>query len=506
MNHGPRRTSASLVAALAVALLLVSLASASPAAAETFLSGYVTNEESPSLTKFNATTNQVDEQVEDQLEAPGQIAITADAAKAYVGEACHEVEPNHGTVVQSEVPSSGISRSIQLSTEGCASAIAISPKPDVGDTGETVWVVDGDEVFPIDSSDNSVGRPILPPDPCPASGCNGAEILQDVNDIAISPDGNTLYMLYTEEVLEGEHCQECGDDTSVDDLLLAFEVGGATAIPGEPVAVAIGKGKSVAVSADGGTAFTTTTSCHIDQICINTLDVYSLGPDPVRTNSQTFSLTEAGQIVLDPNGRWAWVAQTPGTFFLGASIETFELETGPPYEDEGHEFDEDDPIALAVAPDAKTLYVGFHDRETIAALETEGQGEVEIPVGEGAVGGIAITPAQAPEAKLEVHAGGEAEPTYFDASGSQITCNSAVCAEIAKYDWNFGDGKEETTTTPTTQHSYLGPGPFTATVTETSSEGVSTETIYGGHMMLENGGPQARATETVTLPTLATQA
>jgi hypothetical protein len=501
-----RGTKRVIVAIVSAVVLVSALASASPAAAETFLSGYVTNEESPGLTKFNATTNQVDEQVEDQLEAPGKIALTADATKAYVGETCNEVEPNHGTVVESEVPSFSSSESIHLSTEGCASAIAISPRPDLGDSGETVWVVVGDEVFPIDSSDNSVGSPILPPPPCPPSGCNGAEVLQSVDDIALSPDGNTLYMLYTEEVLEGEHCMECGNDTSVDDQLVAVEVGGATAIPGEPAAGAIGQGRSLAVSADGRKAFTTTAVCHIDQICINALDSYSLGPEPVRTNSQTFSLTEAGQILLDPNGRWAWVAQTPGTFFLGESIETFDLETGPPYEDEDREFDEDDPIALAVNPDAKTLYVGFHDRETIAALETEGQGEVEIPVGEGPVGGIAITPAQAPEAKLEVHAGAEAEPTYFDASGSQITCNSAECSEIVKYDWNFGDGVEETTTTPTTQHTYVGSGPFTATVTETSSDGVSTEPLYDGHVMLENGGPQARATQIVTPPTLATHA
>jgi Domain of unknown function DUF11/PKD domain len=501
-----RRTRKAFITIVSAVVVLTALASASSAAAETFLSGYVTNGESSSLTKFNATTNQVDEQVEDQLEEPGQIAINADATKAYVGETCNEIEPNHGTVVESEVPSFGLSQSIQLSTEGCASAIAISPKADVGDSGETVWVVDGDAVFPIDSADDSVGRPIIPPDPCPSSGCVGAEILQSVNDIAISPDGNTLYMLYTEEVLEGEHCQECGDDTSVDDQLIAFEVGGATAVPGQPVTGAIGQGKSLAISADGRKAFTTTTSCHIDQICINALDSYSLEPDPAFLTSQTFSLTEAGQILLDPNGRWAWVAQTPGTLFLGESIETFELETGPPYEDEDREFDENDPIALAVSPDAKSLYVGFHDRESIAALETEGQGEVEIPVGEGPVGGIAITPAQAPEAKLEVHAGGEAEPTYFDASGSQITCNSAECSEIVKYEWNFGDGNEETTTGPTTQHTYLGSGPFTATVTETSSDGVSTEPLYNGHVMLENGGPQARATQIVTLPTLATQA
>jgi Domain of unknown function DUF11/PKD domain len=491
--------------AIVSAVVVLAFASASSAAAETFLSGYVTNGESSSLTKFNATTNQVDEQVEDHLEEPGQIAINASATKAYVGETCHEIEPNHGTVVESEVPS-GLSQSIQLSTEGCASAIAISPKPDLGDSGETVWVVVGDEVFPIDSADDSVGRPLVPPEPCPPSGCDGAEVLQSVNDIAVSPDGNTLYMLYTEEDIEGEHCQECGDDTSSDDKLVAFEVSGTIAIESQPVAVGIGQGKSLAISADGRTALTTTTSCHLLQICVNALDTYSLEPDPVFAHSQTFSLTEAGQVLIDPNGRWAWVAQTPGTLFLGESIETFELETGPPYEDEDREFDENDPIALAVSPDAKTLYVGFHDRETIAALETEGQGEVEIPVGEGPVGGIAITPAQAPEAKLEVHAGGEAEPTYFDASGSQITCNSAECSEIVKYEWNFGDGSEETTTGPTTQHTYLGSGPFTATVTETSSDGVSTEALYDGHVMLENGGPQARATVTVTLPTLATQA
>jgi hypothetical protein len=493
-----------IVAIVSAVVLMSALASASPAAAEDFLSGYVANEDSPSLTKFNTTTNEFDETLEDQLGEPGDIAVTADGTKAYVGESCNLIEPNDGTLTEVPTDEPGFFK-VKITNEGCVSQIAISPKADVGDSGETVWVVIGDGVYPVDSNDESAGAPIFPPEEC-RSGCPGEQVLQSVNDIALSPNGETLYMLYTNETIREENGEVIENFA---DKLLAFEVGGSEPVQmGEPKPIELAEGMSLAITANGTKALVTSTSCALLTFCANSLAAFTLEPEPVFEHAQLFELTEAGKIVITPNERLAFVAQHPGTIFKGETLEGFELETGPPYEDFWfREFDLNEPKALALTPDGHTIYVGFHDRSTIEAIAIEPEGEeTEIPVGEGPVGGIAIAAAQAPQAKLEVHAAKEGEPTQFDASESTIECDSVQCSEIAEYKWSFGDGSIETTTVPTTQHTYEAAGPFTATVTEVSSYGVSTERLYDGHETLENGGPQAMATAAVTLPTLATQA
>jgi hypothetical protein len=52
------------------------------------------------------------------------------------------------------------------------------------DSGETVWVVIGDGVYPIDSADESPGAPIFPPEECP-SGCVGEQLIQAVERATI---------------------------------------------------------------------------------------------------------------------------------------------------------------------------------------------------------------------------------------------------------------------------------------------------------------------------------
>ena len=215
----PRGGTKRVIVAIVSALVLVTaLASASPAAAEDFLSGYVSNEDSPSLTKFNTTTNEFDETLEDQLGEPGPIAVTADGTKAYVGESCNLIEPNDGTLTEVPTSQPGFFK-IKITNEGCVSQIAISTKADVGDTGETVWAVIGDGAYPVDSHDESVGTPISPPEEC-RSGCVGEQVIQSVNDIALSPNGETLYMLYTNETIrEGGNGEILETDA---DKLLAF--------------------------------------------------------------------------------------------------------------------------------------------------------------------------------------------------------------------------------------------------------------------------------------------
>jgi PKD domain/Domain of unknown function DUF11 len=497
-----RGTKKVIVALVSAIVLVAALASASPAAAEDFLSGYVANEESPSLTKFDTTTNEGVETVGDELGEPASIVMPADGSSFFATESCDALENNGGTLLHVSLEGNILGR-IELASESCIKKIAMSSKADVGDSGETVWAVIGDEAVPVDSADGSVGRAIVPPASCP-NGCVGEQVIDYVNDVALSPDGNTLYVLYTEKTIRA--APEEILETYIDKLV-TYEVGGASAVQvTEPTFVAISEGKSIAVSGNGRKAFISSSLCAIHQLCTSDLTTFELGPDPNPNTqqSQNVDLTEGGQVLQMPDENYLWVAQDPETLIKGEAAEVFETDTGPPYSSFFREFDLNDPIALAAVPDEGSIYVGFHDRSSIAALTVDG--ETEIPVGEGPVGGIVLTPAQAPDAKLTVHPAGLNQSTKFDASESTITCDAQQCSEIAEYKWNFGDGSEETTTVPTTEHTYRSAGPFEASVTEVSSYGVSTELITSGHQVTVDGGPQARAAVTVTLPALVTRA
>jgi hypothetical protein len=82
----------------------------------------------------------------------------------------------------------------------------------------------------------------------------------------------------------------------------------------------------------------------------------------------------------------------------------------------------------------------------------------------------------------------------FDASASTPTDGS-----IASYYWNFGDGFTATTTSPTTTHVYAFSGVFTATATETSPAGTSTDKVFTGQTMSRNGKRSAKATARVEI-------
>jgi PKD repeat protein len=109
---------------------------------------------------------------------------------------------------------------------------------------------------------------------------------------------------------------------------------------------------------------------------------------------------------------------------------------------------------------------------------------------------IAVTPDQAPIARLSVTRAPVGSPTTFDASGSTVAFGT-----IASYAWDFGDGTTDVTATPITTHNYTG-GSYTASVTLTSSAGTSTGRVFTGQTMTRNGGLRARATSLGSLAQL----
>jgi PKD repeat protein len=111
---------------------------------------------------------------------------------------------------------------------------------------------------------------------------------------------------------------------------------------------------------------------------------------------------------------------------------------------------------------------------------------------------LAITPDQAPVAKIAVTPRVAGQPTSFDASASTVRFGT-----ITSYAWSFGDGSPTlTTTTPTVTHVYAAPGSYTATVTETDSAGTSTTKVFTGQTMSRRGDPSAIATAGVQIAML----
>jgi YVTN family beta-propeller protein len=154
------------------------------------------------------------------------------------------------------------------------------------------------------------------------------------------------------------------------------------------------------------------------------------------------------------------------------------------------------PYGIAATPDSKTVYVTNSNDSTVTPIDTAtNTAGTAIPDG-NSPRSIAIQPDQAPVASFTVTGGAPGVATTFDASASTVQFGS-----ITRYDWNFGDGTVQTTSTPTTTHVYAAAGTYTATVTETDSAGTSTAKVYTGQSFSQFGGPLATTSRSVVIST-----
>lgn len=105
---------------------------------------------------------------------------------------------------------------------------------------------------------------------------------------------------------------------------------------------------------------------------------------------------------------------------------------------------------------------------------------------------MAITPDQTPTARFKSMTNGP--EVTFDASAS-----SSPIGSIALYAWDFGDGQTTTTRSPTILHGYKVGGTFEVTLKVTNTAGTSTALTFTGQTASNNGGPSAKATQTITI-------
>ena len=143
---------------------------------------------------------------------------------------------------------------------------------------------------------------------------------------------------------------------------------------------------------------------------------------------------------------------------------------------------------LFFTPDGKFGYVTLNDR-SVGVIDTATGAVVRTVSVRGVPRGPAVTPDQAPVAKVKVTPAPAGHQTHFDASASTVRYGT-----IAGFAWNFGDGTTATTSTPVTTHVYTAPGTYTVKLTETSSGGTSTTKVFTGTTMSRNGGPSAVTT------------
>ncbi len=143
---------------------------------------------------------------------------------------------------------------------------------------------------------------------------------------------------------------------------------------------------------------------------------------------------------------------------------------------------------LFFTPDGRFAYVSLNDH-SVAVIDTSRDAIVRTVRVRGVPRGPAVTPDQAPAARMAVTPAPAGQRTRFDASASTVRYGT-----IASYAWNFGDGTKATTAAPVINHVYAAPGTYLVKLTETSSGGTSTTKVFTGETMSRNGGPSAVAT------------
>jgi 6-phosphogluconolactonase (cycloisomerase 2 family) len=160
------------------------------------------------------------------------------------------------------------------------------------------------------------------------------------------------------------------------------------------------------------------------------------------------------------------------------------------------------PVALAPTPDGRWLYVSNIDSDDVSAFRIKPGGELkELDGSPFRTGGeqpafqsIAVLPDQGPQAALSA---GETSGLVarFDASAS-----SDPDGRVVRYDWSFGDGTVQKDAGPRPAHRFPAPGTYQVSVVVTDDEGCSTDRTFTGTSTLCNGSARARAQQTVTVP------
>jgi DNA-binding beta-propeller fold protein YncE len=303
-------------------------------------------------------------------------------------------------------------------------------------------------------------------------------------NVALTPDGRFVYV---------GHGAPMGDGS--DNVLTGFALGADGSLESQVAEVPNGiAGLDTVVTPDGRLLYVTGGPS-------NRVFGYRIGSDGSLTAVPGQSFPSAAFPVgaaMSPDGRRIFTAalgmvvrEAPGEVngwaigVDGALTEIEHLETAG------------DAIGIQFAPDGQHLYVGDFLNDEVAAFRVSARGhlgDIQIPLDSGGPDPhmITVLPNLGPIASFTVRPRAAGSPSRFDASPS-----SDADGSVARYDWDFGDGKSSRDAGPTPRHIYRAPGTYTARLTVIDDEGCSASLIFTGHVATCLGGVAATTTQPV---------
>ena len=268
---------------------------------------------------------------------------------------------------------------------------------------------------------------------------------------------------------------------------------------GTPITVGAGP-LGIGVSPDGSDAYV----ANSEDGSVSQIDLANNTPTTPATALEVGFLPQ--QVAVSPDGSTLWVsednAHTPGNagFVVPVAIPT--MTVGAPIT-AGF-----DPNGIAISPDGSSVYVadesnGYgpgHSEGALTVIDTASDtSQLFYTSVDPAL--VLVTPDEAPFASFSSAPSAAGTSTCFNASSSYSLTNGGLT-----YNWNFGDGTFSSPPIPANGfnefacHTYALSGNYSVTLSVTDASGTSTNVVFTGQYVLNNGGPSAGSTSLVTIP------
>jgi YVTN family beta-propeller protein len=393
---------------------------------------YVGNMEGVSVSVIDTQTNQVVGSPIGVEGEPAGIAITPDGTRAYVADFDQESVSVIDTRTSQVVGT-------PIAVGALPSQIAVTPD------GRYAYVTNQNSasVSVIDTQTNQVVGP-----PIPVGG--------QIYGIAITPDGRYAYVA------------DFGmDSLRVIDTQTKQVVGPPIAVGGTlPVELAITPDGRHIYVVDGLSASVSVVDTQTKQLVGPPI---SVGAEPV-------------WVAITPDGRYAYVADYGSKDIRVIDTQTNQV-VGPPIALAGK------PGAVAFVPAGDRAYFANPESESVSMLDPQAKQVIGSPIHvDSEPFTITVAPDQPPHASFAAQ-GARARP------GVPVALNASASSDpdgsVARYDWEFGDGKSALNGGPTPEHTFAKPGTYQVKLTLTDNEGCSTSFVFTGETAYCNGQPTA---------------
>jgi DNA-binding beta-propeller fold protein YncE len=299
--------------------------------------------------------------------------------------------------------------------------------------------------------------------------------------VAVRPDGANLYVA------------NLGDDNVSG---YAIAANGSLSPLASPTTTAGDGPRGVAFTPDGE-------QLYVANIVSDNVSAYAVGPGGALTPiaGSPFLAGDGRGITVAPDGDQLYVPNASSdqvsAFDISAPPHGLIAVTGSPFAVT------DDPASIAMTPGGGLLYVADNFSDDVRGFGVAANGSLtQLPSSPYLAGdgpdfqAIAITPDQPPVASFTVAGASTSLTRSFDA-GASLDPDSS----IARYDWDFGDGKTLVNGGPTPTHNYKAVGSYTAHLLVTDEIGCSLASTrsFTGQSAYCNGGPEATTTRPVTI-------